>query len=101
MPGRGMNASLASRELVLLGIGHTNAHLLRMWRMRPIRDVRLTCISDFPIAAYSGMLPGTLAGLYPPGRMLIDVVRLCAAAGARLLVGEATGLDLARRELVF
>lgn len=95
-----MNAALASRELVLLGLGHTNAHVLRMWRMRPLADVRLTCISDFPIAAYSGMLPGTLAGLYPPERMRIDLVRLCAAAGARLLVAEVTGLDLARRELL-
>jgi selenide, water dikinase len=95
-----MNASLAGRELVLLGPGHTNAHVLRMWRMSPIAHVRLTCVSDFPIATYSGMLPGTLAGIYQPERMRIDLVRLCAAAGARLLVAEATGLDLARRELM-
>jgi len=35
---------LSSRHLVLLGIGHTNAHILRMWQMNPIPDTDLTCI---------------------------------------------------------
>ncbi|HET6880218.1 MAG TPA: selenide, water dikinase SelD [Pirellulales bacterium] len=95
-----MHASLPRRDLVLLGLGHTNAHVLRMWRMSPLADVRLTCVSDFPVATYSGMLPGTLAGLYAPGRMAIDLVRLCAAAGARFVQAEVTGLDLVRRQLL-
>jgi selenide,water dikinase len=33
--------------------------------------------------------------------MEIDLVRLCAAAGARLIVGQPTGLDLAGRRLLF
>ncbi|HEV3339897.1 MAG TPA: selenide, water dikinase SelD, partial [Pirellulales bacterium] len=41
-----------------------------------------------------------LAGLYPPGRLEIDLVRLCAAAGARLLRTEVSGLDLERRQLL-
>ncbi|HEV3024247.1 MAG TPA: FAD-dependent oxidoreductase, partial [Pirellulales bacterium] len=95
-----MQTSLPKRDLVLLGLGHTNAHILRMWRMAPLDGVRLTCVSDFGIATYSGMLPGTLAGLYPPGRMEIDLVRLCAAAGARLLRTEVTGLDVEGRQLL-
>jgi selenide, water dikinase len=95
-----MHTSLPARDLVLLGLGHTNAHLLRMWRMTPIEGVRLTCVSDFSVATYSGMLPGTLAGLYPPDRMTIDLVRLCAAAGARFIQAEVTGLDRERRELL-
>ncbi len=55
--------SLPSRDLVLIGAGHTNLHVVRMWRMRPIPDVRLTLVSPFSRATYSGMLPGTLAGL--------------------------------------
>ena len=94
-----MQTSLPERDLVLLGLGHTNAHVLRMWRMAPLDGVRLTCISDFSTATYSGMLPGTLAGLYPPGRMTIDLVRLCAAAGARFLQTEVTGLDIEGRQL--
>lgn len=95
-----MNATLPKHEIVLLGAGHTHAHVLRMWRMRPIADARLTCVSNFPVATYSGMLPGALAGLYPPQRMCIDLVRLCAAAGVRLLEAEVTGLDVQCRELL-
>ena len=46
------------------------------------------------------MLPGTLAGMYPRDRMQIDLVRLCAAAGARFIQAETVGVDLVRRELV-
>lgn len=95
-----MNRTLPDRDLVLLGLGHTNAHVLRIWRMKPLEGVRLTCVSDFSVATYSGMLPGTLAGLYPPERMHIDLVRLCAAAGARLLRAEVTGLDRANQQLL-
>jgi selenide,water dikinase len=95
-----MYSRLPQHNVVLLGAGHTNAHVLRMWRMQPVADARLTVVSNHPLATYSGMLPGTLAGLYPPERMQIDLVRLCAAAGARLLLAEATGLDLAARRLL-
>lgn len=69
--------------------------------MAPIPDARLTCISHFPIATYSGMLPGTMAGLYHADRMKIDLVRLCAAAGARFIVGNVAGLDRRNRTLLF
>jgi selenide,water dikinase len=96
-----MHASLPKHDVVLLGIGHTNAHVLRMWKMQPIDDARLTCISNFSVATYSGMLPGTLAGQYPPSRMEIDLVRLCAAVGARLIVDEVKGLDVAGQRVLF
>lgn len=95
-----MNSSLPHRDIVLLGAGHTHAHVLRMWRMSPSADTRLTCVTDFSLATYSGMLPGTLAGLYPAQRMQIDLVRFCAAAGVRLLRARVSGLDLARRQLL-
>src|SRR3954447_9519802 len=95
-----MDAPLPQSEVVLWGVGHTHAHVLRMWRMRPIATARLTCVTDFPTATYSGMLPGVLAGQYPRDRMEIDLVRLCAAAGARLIVAAVTGLDRAGRRLL-
>lgn len=87
--------------MVLLGVGHTNAHILRMWQIQSLPDARLTCVSNFPVATYSGMLPGVLATQYPLERMEIDLVRLCAAAGARLVVDEVTGLDVQQRQLRF
>jgi selenide, water dikinase len=93
--------ALAANDVVLLGIGHTNAHVLRMWRMAPLKGTRLTCVSNEAVAAYSGMLPGVLAGQYPPERMEIDLVRLTAAAGARLIIDDVTSLDPARQALLF
>jgi len=96
-----MNGRLPKHDIILLGAGHTNAHVLRMWRMDPIPGARLTCVSNFSLATYSGMLPGTLAGFYEPEQMQIDLVRLCAATGARLMISEVVGLDVERRELQF
>ncbi len=87
------------REIVLLGAGHTHLHVLRLWREAPIPNTRLTCVSDFLAATYSGMLPGTLAGLYRPEEMQIELVRLCEASGVRLIRAEITGRDAERREL--
>lgn len=67
----------------------------------PPRNARLTCVSNEAVAAYSGMLPGVLAGQYRPARMDIDLVRLTAAANARLVIDDVTGLDAARQELLF
>ena len=91
--------TLPKHDIVLLGIGHTNAHVLRMWRMHPRPHTRLTCVSNQPIATYSGMLPGVLAGQYTVDQMEIDLVRVCASAGSRLIIAEACGLDLARQML--
>src|SRR5579863_5477282 len=88
-----MTNSLPARDLVLIGAGHTNLHIVRMWKMRPIPDVRLTLISAFSRATYSGMLPGTLAGLYQPDDMEIDLYRFTECCGARLIVDEAIGFE--------
>ncbi len=67
--------------------------------MGAVPGTRLTLVSPFPVATYSGMLPGTLAGLYEPEEMRIDLRRLTAASGVRLVVAAATGLDPERREI--
>lgn len=96
-----MQKKLGRHTVVLLGIGHTNAHILRMWKMKPIPNAQLVCVSDFPIATYSGMLPGVLAGQYPVEAMEIDLVRLSNSAGARLVIGKVSGLELEKRQLLF
>lgn len=90
---------LPSKHIVLLGVGHTNAHIVRMWGMHRFNDVSLTCVSDNAVASYSGMLPAVLAGQKTKTDMEIDLVRLCNSVGARLITGEVTGLDRERREL--
>ena len=90
-----------TRDLVLIGAGHTNLHVVRQWRMRPVSGVQLTLISPFSRATYSGMLPGTLAGLYQPADMQIDLDRYTAGTGIRLIVAAATGLLPDERLITF
>ncbi|HQZ63948.1 MAG TPA: selenide, water dikinase SelD [Planctomycetaceae bacterium] len=92
---------MAFRRIVLVGAGHTNLHIVRMWMLHPIRNVGLTLISPFGNATYSGMLPGTLAGLYSPAEMEIDLYRLTQAAGVELIIDEAIGLDAAHKQIKF
>ena len=96
-----MQTTLPHHDIVLLGIGHTNAHVLRKWKMSPIDNARLTCISNASLATYSGMLPGVLAGQYEPQSMEIDLVRLCAAAGARLIIDDVQEIDADAQRLLF
>lgn len=92
---------LAKNRIVLLGVGHTNAHVLAKWKMEPIPDSELICVSKFPIATYSGMLPAVLAQQQPVSSMEIDLVALCASANATLILGDVNGLDRQKRELLF
>lgn len=82
-----------TRDLVFIGGGHCHALVLRMWAMNPLPGVRLTLINPDPSAAYSGMLPGHVAGHYPREALQIDLVRLARHAGARLILGRAEGID--------
>ncbi len=96
-----MQKQLGRNTVVLLGIGHTNAHVLRMWKMQPIDNAQLVCISNFPQVTYSGMLPGVLAGQYDEPALEIDLVRLTQSAGARLIVDQVVGLDHVKRQVLF
>ena len=72
-----------------------------MWRRRPIPGLTLTLVSPFDRATYSGMLPGTLAGLYDPVEMEIELRPLTEHCGTELIVAAATGFDPVQREVRF
>lgn len=88
-----MNSYPLTRDLVLIGGGHTHALVLRAWGMNPLPGARLTVINPGPTAAYSGMLPGFVAGHYDRAALDIDLLRLARFAGARLIDGAVTALD--------
>lgn len=96
-----MQRNLQRNNIVLLGVGHTNAHILKMWRMNPIEGANLICVSDYPVVTYSGMLPGVLSGQYDPEQMEIDLVRLCAVNQARLIVDRVQRVNTGTNELWF
>ena len=61
------------RKIVLLGIGHTNAHVVKEWANNPISDCDFICISNFATTTYSGMLPGTLGKQFDDNEMRINL----------------------------
>jgi selenide, water dikinase len=81
------------RDLVLIGGGHAHALVLRMWAMDPLPGTRVTLINPDPVAPYTGMLPGLIAGHYQRSDLMIDLVRLARFANARLILDRATGID--------
>jgi selenide,water dikinase len=85
------------RDLVLIGGGHSHALVLKMWAMDPLPGTRLTVINPDPVAPYTGMLPGHIAGHYQRDELMIDLVRLCRFANTRLILDSATGLDRDKR----
>lgn len=83
----------APRELVLVGGGHAHVQVLRRLVMAPRADLRVTVVLDRPVAVYSGMVPGVVAGQYAAHEADIEVWPLARRAGARIVDAAATGLD--------
>lgn len=67
--------------------------------MDPPPNARLLVIVDRPIAVYSGMVPGRVAGDYAAHELEIDVVPLARRAGAGVILAPATDIDPVRHEL--
>ena len=88
-----------TRDLVLIGGGHSHALVLKRWGMQALPGVRVTVIDHGPTATYSGMLPGFVAGHYAADDSVIDLVRLADFAAARLILGPVTGIDLTARTI--
>ena len=89
-----------TQDLVLIGGGHAHALVLRMWGMRPLAGARVTVINPGPIAPYTGMLPGHIAGHYRRCEMMIDLVALARHAGARVVLDRVVGIDRAARRVL-
>ncbi len=81
-------------DLVLLGAGHAHVEVLRRLAMRKEPGLRLTLIGGEPETPYSDMLPGLIRGDYEFDQAHIDLAPLAASAGARLILAEATAIDL-------
>ncbi len=85
-------------DILLVGGGHAHVEVLRRFGMQPVPGVRLTLVSRDLATPYSGMLPGLVAGDYSRREAHVDLAPLAAFAGARLVHGVVSGLDLDRSE---
>lgn len=85
------------KRLVLAGAGHAHAQVLLGLAREPIVGTEVVVLSPQPLAPYSGMVPGWLAGRYRYDEIVIDFAALARAAGARWQPGELHALDADRR----
>lgn len=87
-------------QVVLVGAGHTHIQVLRHWMMHPDPAVEATLVVDTPIAVYSGMAPGLVAGQYERHELEIDAVPLARRAGVRVVLAPCTGVEAAARRVL-
>src|SRR5512139_1495813 len=88
------------RHLVLIGGGHAHVHVLKQFGEKPLQDAQVTLVGRDIETPYSGMIPGFVAGHYSFADCHIDLAKLCARSGARLVHAETTGIDRARRQVL-
>jgi selenide,water dikinase len=88
------------KQLVLVGGGHTHIEVLRRWARRPVAGWQVCVVSRDLRPVYSGMVPGHVAGQYRADELGIDLAKLAARAGARLVHRSALRVDAARRRVV-
>jgi pyridine nucleotide-disulfide oxidoreductase family protein len=85
------------KRLVLAGGGHAQLAVLNALGRTPLRGVEVTLVTPKSRQAYSGMLPGWIAGHYTRTDLEIDLVPLARRAGVDLLLDRVEALDAARR----
>ena len=84
-------------RILLIGAGH--AHLVALPDIRRrLPDAQITLIDPSPFAAYSGMLPGVVAGHYEPDQARFDLSLIARQHGVRLVTGRVDGLDPKSRQ---
>jgi selenide,water dikinase len=82
------------KRLILVGGGHAHVEVLRQFAERPLPGLELALVSPHQHAAYSGMLPGWIAGRYQADDCRVDLQPLASRASARFLHDRVVGLNV-------
>jgi len=83
----------STKTIVLIGGGHAHALFLRQWAKRRVANTRLIVFNTQTQVAYTGMLPGFIAGHYSEHDLYIDIQALATTAGAQFQRVTITHLD--------
>lgn len=87
---------MSTPHVVLVGGGHAHIQVLEALAAAPL-DAAVSLLVDVPVAVYSGMVPGVVAGQYAPREVELDPVGLARSVGAEVIIGRAVGVDPAAR----
>jgi len=87
------------KRLLLLGGGHTHVEVIRRFGVDPPPGTQVILVSPDRHTAYSGMLPGYVAGHYEFHDCHIDLARLCQAARVEFRRTAATQIDAVTRRI--
>jgi selenide,water dikinase len=88
------------REVILVGGGHSHVQVLESLASQPLDGATVTVVVDRPVAIYSGMVPGFVAGQYKASELEIDVPQLCQWAGVECIVDLVRRLDADARRIL-
>jgi selenide,water dikinase len=80
-------------RILLVGGGHSHVEVLRRFALQPEPRAELTLVTPETLAAYSGMVPGLVAGHYTAEQSHIDLAALARWARARLVLDRLVALD--------
>ncbi|MEH2206365.1 MAG: FAD-dependent oxidoreductase [Nostoc sp.] len=88
------------KNLVLIGGGHSHAIVIKMFGIKPLTGVRLILITTASETAYSGMLPGHIAGFYSHNECHINLQPLANFAQVQLYIDTVVALDLKNNKVL-
>lgn len=86
-------------DLLLIGAGHAHLGVLRRWALVERPPGRIALLSAGPVAWYSGMLPGLLAGRHSAADCQVELQALCRAAKVELIISPVESLSAAQQQV--
>jgi pyridine nucleotide-disulfide oxidoreductase family protein len=89
-----------TKNLVLIGGGHSHAIVLKQFGINPLPGVNITLITNVSHTPYSGMLPGYIAGFYDYHDCHIDLRALARFAHCQILIDHAIALNLSKNQVI-
>lgn len=85
---------MKAKRILLIGGGHTHIEVIRQYpRVFSGLNTELVLVSPEPGSAYSGMMPGVVAGHYHLDQILINLPALCEASGVVWHQGRFVALE--------
>lgn len=88
------------QRLILAGGGHAHVEVLRAFGAKPVPEVDVTLVTPETDTAYSGMLPGLVAGHYSWRESHIDLGALARYAGARIKPTRIVAINPGERQVL-